>query len=210
MRKEDVTQVAEIDREAFANQWPPPNYRHELRNQVAHYITTIDGDKNSDIPQTEAPSENNSTGLVSKLRGLFNRHPLNNELTLSNEYITGFIGFWVIADEAHITSIAVRESYRRQGIGELLIISAINLATELKARTITLEVRISNTIAQSLYTKYGFTQVDIRRGYYVDNKEDGLLMSTQDITTTAFQKQFQQLKQDHSQKCGAVLYQIIR
>ncbi|MDP3879885.1 MAG: ribosomal protein S18-alanine N-acetyltransferase [Dehalococcoidales bacterium] len=210
MRKEDVAQVGEIDREAFSSQWPPPDYHHELRNQVAHYIVAIDGDKPGDVIQNGTAAKHNSAGLFSRLRRLFNHHPHNNELNLASEHVTGFVGFWAITDEAHITGIAVREAYRRRGIGELLMISTINLATELEARTLTLEVRASNTAAQALYTKYGFKQVGVRRGYYVDNKEDGLLMSTQDITTTAYRKHFHQLRQEHSRKYGAVLYQIIR
>ncbi len=212
MRKEDVAQVTEIDREAFPTQWPPPNYQHELRNQLAHYIVTCDEEKLIGQPEVKAHSEKSSTRLVSIMRRLFNHNrSFNNELPLSSRhYISGFAGFWVMADEAHISSIAVREAYRRQGIGELLLISVIGLATELNAHIIILEVRVSNTAAQSLYAKYGFTQVGIRRGYYIDNREDGIIMSTQDITLAAFQKHLQQLKQAHSRKYGVAPYQIVR
>jgi ribosomal-protein-alanine N-acetyltransferase len=129
---------------------------------------------------------------------------------LGKQYIVGFAGFWIIAGEAHITNIAVRELYRRQGIGELLLISIIDLAIELNAQLITLEVRASNTAAQSLYYKYGFIQVGLRRGYYADNKEDGTLMSVENITSASFQAHLQQLKQAHSRKWGIALYQIAR
>ena len=115
-----------------------------------------------------------------------------------------------MAGEAHITSIAVRELRRRQGTGELLLISVINLAAELNARIITLEVRISNTAAQSLYYKYGFTQAGLRRNYYVDNKEDAVIMSTENITAVPFQAHLQRLKRAHSRKWGIALYQITR
>ena len=120
------------------------------------------------------------------------------------------ISFWVMADEAHITSIAVREAYRRQGLGELLVIPVIDLARELKARIVTLEVRASNTGAQNLYAKYGFTQVGVRRGYYIDDREDALVMSTQDITLATFQAHLEQLKQAYSRKWGIALNQIAR
>ena len=152
---------------------------------------------------------------MSGLRRLL-RHPFRNELPLPiGHYIVGFTGFWVMADEAHVTSIAVREAYRRRGIGELLLIYTIDLATRLKARIVTLEVRVSNTDAQSLYTRYGFTEAGVRQGYYVDrgynidNREDGLLMSTQDINSAAFQEQLQQLTQAHRQKWGMAISQII-
>lgn len=218
MRKEDVTQVTEIDREAFPNQWPPPNYHHELRNRLAHYIVACDEEKTVDTPEVQAPSNKDLTGLASRLRQLFSRNRLSSkELPPPDRhYIIGFAGFWVMADEAHITSIAAWEAYRRQGIGETLLISLINLALELNARLITLEVRSSNTAAQSLYAKYGFTQVGTRRGYYtdrgyhIDNREDAVLMSTQDITSAAFQAQLEQLKQVHSRKWGTAFFQTAR
>ncbi|MBI2288583.1 MAG: ribosomal protein S18-alanine N-acetyltransferase [Chloroflexi bacterium] len=203
MRQEDIAQVAKIDREAFSTQLPPPDFHYELRNKVAHYIVACDKAENSSNPvNLEAPSGNNSTGLSARLINLFRRrHFVNNELPpTSAEDITGFAGFWVIANEAHITSIAVREAHRHQSIGELLMISVLDRAKELKAHMATLEVRASNAIAQSLYTKYGFTQVGIRRGYYTDNREDGILMSTQDITSAAFQARLQHLKQAYYRK----------
>ncbi|MFC1932988.1 ribosomal protein S18-alanine N-acetyltransferase [Chloroflexota bacterium] len=196
MGKEDVTQVTEVDREAFSTQWPPPNYQHELRSRLAHYIVAYDEEKTVEQPEVKTSSEKGLTGWAFGLRRLFSRNRFfSSELPPPNRhYIIGFTGFWIMADEAHITSIAVREAYRRQGVGELLLISVIDLATELKARIITLEVRTSNSVAQSLYTKYGFTRVGMRRGYYADNREDGVFMSTEDINSPAFRARLQQLK----------------
>jgi len=169
-------------------------------------------------PEVKASSEKSMPGLASSLRRLFNRNRFSsNELPPSSRhYIIGFAGFWVMADEAHIITIAVREAYRRQGIGELLLMSIISLATELKAHIVTLEVRASNTVAQSLYSKYGFTHVGMRRDYYIDrgynidDREDGLLMSTQDITSDAFQTYLQQLRQAHSKRWGIDLNQNVQ
>ena len=212
MRNEDIAQVAEIDREAFSTQWPPPNYKQELRNHLAHYIVVCDDEKIVEQPEAETPSGKSLTGLVSRLKRLLSRQRLSgNELSPpTGHYIVGFAGIWVMADEAHITSIAVRETYRRQGLGELLLIPVIALARKLKARIVTLEVRASNTSAQHLYDKYGFTHAGVRRGYYIDNREDGLVMSTEDITSAAFQAQLEQLKQAHSRKWGITFNQITR
>ena len=78
----------------------------------------------------------------------------------------------------------------------------IDQATKLNARIVTLEVRVSNTAAQNLYSKYGFTQVGVRRGYYTDNKEDAILMSTENLASPAFQACLEQLKQAHSRNWG--------
>ena len=209
MGKEDVSQVTEIDREAFPTQWLPVNYKRELQNRLAHYIVAYDEGKTVEEPEVKAPSEKSLFGLASRVRQLFNHNrSFNRELPLSaRQYIIGFAGFWIMVEEAHITNIAVRKPYQRQGMGELLLISMIDLAAELNARIVTLEVRTTNDAAQSLYYKYGFTQVGLRRGYY-DNKEDAVIMSTENITSAPFQAHLQQLKQAHSRKWGIALYKL--
>lgn len=204
MRKEDIAQVNEIDREAFPTQSPPPNYHHELQNQLARYIVVCDESKTVAKPEVKASPSNGGSGLLPRIRRWFthDRTSGNKLSPSSRRYIIGFAGIWVMADEAHITNVAVRKRYQRQGIGELLLISIMELAKELKANFITLEVRASNTAAQSLYRKYGFTQVGLRRAYYTDNREDGIIMSTERISSALFQEHFQQLKQAHSRNYG--------
>ena len=212
MSKEDINQVTEIDREAFPTQWPSPNYERELRNRLSHYIVVCDAEKSFEQPEAKTSSAKGSTGLAFIIKRLFSHDRFSSDgpSTSIGDYIVGFIGFWFMGDEAHITSIAVREAYRRQGMGELLLISVIERAIELKARILTLEVRVSNHAAQNLYSRYGFTKVGVRRGYYTDNREDGQMMSTKDITSASFQAHLHQLKQAHSRKCGIALYQIAR
>jgi len=212
MHREDVAQVTEVDREAFPTLWPPVNYERELENRLAHYIVACDEGERVEESEVVVSLEENLSGLGSRIRRLFNynRFFRYEPPESGKQYITGFAGFWIMAGEAHITNIAVRKLHRRQGIGELLLISMINLATELNARIITLEVRTSNTTAQSLYYKYGFNQAGLRHNYYIDNKEDAVIMSTENITAVPFQAQLQRLKQAHSRKWGIALYQIAR
>jgi len=212
MRKEDLPQVTEIDREAFPTLWPPANYQRELDNRLAYYIVACDEEERVEPLEPKATPQKGFSGLAAKLRQWFNHnHFLGNEPPpWGRQYIFGFAGFWIMAGEAHITNIAVREKHRRQGIGELLLISLIELAIELDARLITLEVRTSNTAAQSLYYKYGFTQVGLRRGYYTDNREDGVLMSLEDITSAPVQANLQQLKQAHAQKWEITVHHVAR
>ena len=205
MNKEDVDQVHEIDREAFPTQWPAPNYQSELRNQLAHFSVVCDEEKQVAQPGGATALEKTRGGLAAVLRRWFsgNRSSDYKPPSTAGHYIVGFVGSWIMSDEAHITTIAVREGYRRQGIGEMLLISAIELAMKLKADILTLEVRVSNTGAQSLYSKYGFTQVGLRRAYYTDNREDALIMSTDKIASPSFQARFQQLKQGYATKASA-------
>ena len=210
MCRGDLAQIAKIDREAFPTQWPPANYHHELENRLAHYIVACDESKKVEESEVEAVPENGFSWLAARVRRLFNHNRFfGSEVSSSSKkYIVGFAGIWIMADEAHITNIATRESYRRRGLGELLLISIIDLATELNTCLITLEVRASNTAAQSLYHKYGFNQVGLRRGYYTDDGEDAILMTTENITSAPFQAQLQQLKQAHSRKWRVPLYKI--
>jgi len=210
MRKEDIGQVTQIDREAFPAMWPPVNYHHELQNPLAHYIVAADEEKTIDEPETEIVPQKGFSWLASRVRRLFNyeRAIGSKASPLNRQYIAGFAGFWIMADEAHIISLAVREELCHRGIGGLLLIATIDLVAQLKTHIITLEVRASNTAALSLYGKYGFIQVGLRRGYYIDNKEDAILMSTEDITSASFQAHLQQLKEAHSKKWGIPLYQI--
>lgn len=205
MTREDVAPVTEIDREAFPTQWPQADYQYEIKNRLAHYIVACD-----DALTVEKTEEKTApTGLSALLRWFFNRQTQTENATPPvSHYIVGFAGFWIMADEAHITSIAVRETFRRRGIGELLLIAVIDLALRLKAQVITLEVRVSNIAAQNLYTKYGFSKAGLRRGYYIDrghngdSKEDGLVMTTEDINSVAFKERLRRLQQAHSQKWG--------
>ena len=88
----------------------------------------------------------------------------------------GYGGVWIVIDEAHITNIAVLTDYRGQKIGETLLTQLQNLARQHGAKTMTLEVRVSNIVAQNLYRKLGFQNGGIRKGYYTDNNEDALVM----------------------------------
>lgn len=90
--------------------------------------------------------------------------------------IVGFCGMWIVMDESHITNVAVTEHVKGQGIGEGLMREAIRVSKEHGVVLMTLEVRVSNTIAQNLYRKLDFQNGGIRKGYYSDNLEDGLVM----------------------------------
>jgi len=91
--------------------------------------------------------------------------------------VIGMIVIWLIVDEAHIATIATHPDYRRQGIGEKLLVYALKSAGAEGARTSFLEVRASNTIALDMYRKFGFVEDGRRPRYYKDNNEDAILMS---------------------------------
>jgi ribosomal-protein-alanine N-acetyltransferase len=92
------------------------------------------------------------------------------------EDVIGYIGGWFIFDEAHITNIAVDVRYRGQGVGKQLLSGFIDYCKGRSIKRMTLEVRKSNHVAIGLYEKHGFRTLGVRRGYYVDTREDALLM----------------------------------
>ena len=96
----------------------------------------------------------------------------------AEDTLVAYGGMWVMVDEAHITTFAVHPGWRRQGIGERLLLALLDLAVARQAREATLEVRLSNLPARRLYEKYGFRPVGIRPNYYTDDREDALIMTT--------------------------------
>lgn len=211
MRKEDICQVTEIDHEAFPTMWPPANYGRELRTPLAHYIVAYEGSKTTEKTRVTVTKEKGPASLVSRVQQLLHYKPTLNTEELppaDKQYIAGFAGLWMMADEAHLTNIAVRRSHRQRGIGELLLISMIDLALELNAHILTLEVRASNISAQSLYYKYGLSVVNVRQGYYTDDKENALVMTSADITSAAFQEHLNRLKKAHADRWGIAIDHI--
>ncbi|MDX8367924.1 ribosomal protein S18-alanine N-acetyltransferase [Cytobacillus sp. IB215665] len=90
--------------------------------------------------------------------------------------VIGYCGAWIIVDEAHITNVALLPECRGRKLGEAMLKQLMDFAKALGAKTMTLEVRVSNIIAQSLYRKLGFNDGGIRKNYYTDNQEDALIM----------------------------------
>lgn len=93
-----------------------------------------------------------------------------------NDVAVGYMGMWILADEGHITNVAIGKDFRRKGYASALVDSFIKLGEERKLSFLTLEVRESNESAISLYEKKGFTPVGRRKNYY-ENTEDAILMT---------------------------------
>ena len=89
------------------------------------------------------------------------------------------IGYFIlqeIVDEMHLLKIAVDENFHGRGYGRLLMDKAVEVARDAEMESVLLEVRSSNEPAGGLYKKTGFTSIGVRKGYYVDPKEDALVM----------------------------------
>lgn len=95
--------------------------------------------------------------------------------------VVGYLGYWMIVDEAHISTLAVHPDHRRNGIGERLLRLALRQAAARGAKSASLEVRVSNDAAIRLYRKYGFQVAGRRVRYYRDNDEDAYIMTVHRI-----------------------------
>ncbi|GER71884.1 ribosomal-protein-alanine acetyltransferase [Weizmannia acidilactici] len=107
---------------------------------------------------------------------LVHNHFATYLVLIDQERVVGYCGVWVIVDEAHVTNLAVLPEYRGRKLGEALLRNVMEYARLNNAKTLSLEVRVSNDIARSLYKKLGFREGGIRKGYYTDNYEDAIVM----------------------------------
>lgn len=99
----------------------------------------------------------------------------------AGDEIIGFGGMWLMVDEAHIITFAIHPQWRRQHIGDRLLLAMLDIAVDAGANETTLEVRLSNLPARRLYEKFGFRPVGLRPRYYSDNGEDALIMTTNQL-----------------------------
>lgn len=200
---EDIDQVRDIEIEAFTASWPATAFKREIDNPRTTYLVACEA---STADPEEAPAEpvaetEERSGLVDNLKRFLGRSPRPMR---SGDEVVGFVGMWFMGAEAHITAIAVREARRGEGIGELLMVGSIREAMRRGSQVVTLEARVSNHVAQSLYEKYGFSNVGIRKNYYTDNREDAVIMTTERVDTPDYQEKFTQLQQGYTQRKGEI------
>lgn len=186
MRLEDIPEVSRVERRCFTNPWPESAYRRELRNpQNNHYLVLRHRARN--LPESEALGET---------RGRLSLLPLLRKADKrTTDPIIGFCGMWILYDESHVTTIGVAPEFRGQGLGELLLLNLFDEAVQRNCKWLTLEVRVSNSTAQSLYEKYGFTRHGVRRRYYSDNGEDADIMWSPSLEDPDYVKRIDQLRE---------------
>ena len=179
MRLSDVPTVASIEEVVFPTPWAASSFRYEIcTNPHSHYLVAR---------LRNGRAKERAATIRAALRRLIGGADLDWNLV-------GYGGFWLMVDEAHVSTLAVRRNLRRRGIGELLLVSLMDRAVEFNASVATLEVRVSNLAAQALYEKLGFAKVGRRKGYYSDSGEDALIMTAGPLTAAHFQAQFQRSK----------------
>jgi ribosomal-protein-alanine N-acetyltransferase len=205
MRLDDVADVSRVERECFSNPWPQSAYRRELRNAGNNHYIVLRERADIEVSRRERDDARRADGR--RPLGLlpFVRRPEPQPVEAAADPIIGFAGMWVLFDEAHVTTIGVLPNQRGKGLGELMLVELFEAAQARGAEWLTLEVRVSNTPAQALYEKYGFTRQGVRRRYYSDNGEDAYIMWSPSLRTESFREQLARLKAALLERFGGEL-----
>ena len=95
--------------------------------------------------------------------------------------LVGYGGLMLVADDGHVTTLAVDPAWHRHKLGTRLLHTLATTAIRRGAKNLTLEVRASNRPAQNLYRTFGFAPAGVRKGYYVETKEDAIIMWANDV-----------------------------
>lgn len=148
---ENLPAILELDRLCFGGLWTSEGYKRELDSDCSDllglFLSSVEG----------VPS---GAGI----------------LPASPPRLIGIGCLWAILEEAHITILGIDPEYRNCGLGQAMLVGLMTSALGRKLERATLEVRVSNGAAISLYEKYGFKKAGCRKGYYQDNGEDGLIL----------------------------------
>ena len=202
--------LAGLEQEAFPELDHPTRFRRELQRDNATYFVakrrwTAEERRNARWGKHPSGDDELSNGLLSRVKQmafwLVTQRPSALGGQRDADFIGGFAGIWFVLDEAHIVIIASRPSERRRGIGELLLISCLELALRRNSRIVSLEVRASNNAARSLYRKYGFQDAGVRKRYY-SGGEDAIIMSTPPIQSEHFGRKFRTLVDKYEVRWG--------
>lgn len=150
---ENLPAIIELDRLCFGGLWTLDGYKRELDSDCSDLLglfllpVEVGASGAGILPASSPPAR-----------------------------LIGIGCLWAILEEAHITILGIDPEYRNCGLGQAMLVGLMTSALGRKLERATLEVRVSNVAAISLYEKYGFKKAGCRKGYYQDNGEDGLIL----------------------------------
>jgi ribosomal-protein-alanine N-acetyltransferase len=195
MQLKDIPEVVQIERESFSMVWPANSYRRELeQNRMARYVVVRFEPGPGELPP---PAPEIKRPFPLSLIPLPSGRPQEAQ---PGAPIVAYGGLWLMADEAHVTSVAVRPAMRGRGLGELVMLVLFDVAMGLGARWLTLEVRVGNDVARALYKKLGFRESGVRPRYYTDNNEDAVVMWSEELRSVSFRERLRALRSALSNK----------
>jgi [ribosomal protein S18]-alanine N-acetyltransferase len=116
--------------------------------------------------------------------------------------VVGYAGMMFLGREAHVTNIAVDPDYHGGKVGTRLLLALCTEAIAKGADSVSLEVRVSNDVAQAMYRKFGFEIVGLRKGYYIETHEDALVMVARAVDSTEYRLRLQRIRDEVDDALG--------
>ena len=179
MTRHDVRAATRLERRAYGRRWPHTPFKRELRNGSSNYLVAA--------APPDPDAHRGWRGALRTLRRLLpGRH--------SGERIVGLAGFWLMADQAHLVTVAVHPRWQRRAIATRLLLSGFELPTEAELASIALEVRASNHGARRLYERLGFSEAGRLPRYYQPDGEDAVVMLSPALDDPAWREQLRRLR----------------
>ncbi|MCD8046190.1 MAG: ribosomal protein S18-alanine N-acetyltransferase [Clostridiales bacterium] len=173
MRYEDIPAATALERTVFSEPWTEDGFAVALKQEKNLFFVAVPEEKtNQKNHGYEGTQDNLSKTDADRIK----EEPAGT--------IAGYCGMYTAADEGEITNVAVAETFRQQGVGAALVETVKHEAPKAGVRRIFLEVRASNTAAQTLYLHAGFQFCGTRRNFYRNPTEDARLMCC-DLCETA-------------------------
>lgn len=208
---EQLPDVVELDKLCFGGHWTLEGYQRELDSSSSHFLTLCLPEADADFGLATGLQCQEAQFLDSELR-----HPAEEEKNMESQNpkfhqrLIGLGCFWSILEEAHITLLAVAPAYQGQGLGQLLFYALLKLARIRGMERATLEVRVSNQVALSLYQKFGFQEAGRRRRYYQDTGEDALILWRGGLQNPNFDKNLGEWNQQISDRLALTNWHLLQ
>ena len=131
LKADDISQVIDIEQEAFSPLWTSTPFKRDLNNRYASYLVACCApDPDETVPEDSSPTPESTHSWHRLLRGLQRVVGRVERPADPDSWVAGYVSVWYQGEEAHITEIAVREKLRGRGIGELLLIGSLRAAVE--------------------------------------------------------------------------------
>jgi [ribosomal protein S18]-alanine N-acetyltransferase len=130
------------------------------------------------------------------------RHGRRYRAAWDGDHMAGYIGFLIVGEEAHITTIATAPGYQRRGVATTLILDGIDALSGTGVKHLSLEVAAGNEPAQALYRRFGFAPVGVRRNYYPLTGQDALVMWAYDIDSEEYARRLRELTRQLARQRG--------
>ena len=186
MTERDLRAVRRVEKAAYTDAWSRRMFENELRNAFARYLVVTESTAGS---TDDAPAAGVRRSWVRRLFG-----------GPTGPAVIGFVGAWFMRDQLHVATIAVDPARQGEGIGARLLLLCFELADESGLTMLVLELRVSNARARALYERYGFTIAGRLAGYYTDDGEDALVMTTPALDDPAMRARIASLGARHRER----------